>query len=61
MSLYDARLATRISRDVDGRLRLLALVRRIRLGQLIDQLLDQALPSADELAEQMKGTASNEL
>ena len=53
--MCDARLATRISQDVDTRLRLLALTRRVRLCRLLDQLLDQALPSAAELAAEMRG------
>jgi hypothetical protein len=54
------RLATRISEDVDRRLRLAATVRRMRLSHLLDQLLDQALPQVAELAEQMKGTTGDE-
>jgi hypothetical protein len=50
------RLATRISEDVDRRLRLAALVRRMPLSQL----LDQALPPVAELAERMKGTITDE-
>lgn len=56
---YDARLATRLSRDVNTRLRLLALVRHVRLSRLLDQLLDQALPSAAELTDQMKGATTD--
>ena len=52
-------LATRISRDVDRRLRLAALVRRISLSQLIDEVLDRALPPVEELAECMKGAATD--
>jgi hypothetical protein len=52
--------ATRISEDVDRRLRLTALVRRMPLSQLLDQLLDQALPPVAELAERMKGTITDE-
>jgi predicted HicB family RNase H-like nuclease len=60
MANYSNRLATRISSDVDDRLRLAALMRRMRLCQLLDQVLDQALPSAAELTEQMrKGTTSD--
>ena len=54
------RLATRISEDVDRRLRLAALVRRMHLSHFLDQLLDQALPPVAELAEQMKGTVTDE-
>jgi hypothetical protein len=60
MTTPGIRLATRISEDVDRRLRLAALGRRMSLSQLLDQLLDQALPPVDQLAEQMKGTTGDE-
>ena len=47
---YDARLATRITAAVDRRLRMLALVKSQPLSHVLDSLLDQALPRADELA-----------
>jgi hypothetical protein len=47
---YDVRLATRITTPVDRRLRMLALIRRQPLSYVLVGLLDQALPSADELA-----------
>jgi len=50
----NARLSTWISPGVDERLRLLALLRRQRLSCLLTHLLDQALPSADELAAQIR-------
>ena len=50
-----ARLATRISGAVDRRLRLAAVLRDARSGEFLDQLLDQALPPAAELADQMNG------
>ena len=46
--------ATRISEDIDRRLRLTALARRMPLSQLLDQLLDQALAPVGELAEQIQ-------
>jgi hypothetical protein len=49
---YDARLATRITSSVDSRLRQLALLRRRRLCHLLDDVLDAALPSSEELAAQ---------
>jgi len=55
-----ARLATRISKDVDRRLRLAAVLRDVRLGELLDQLLDQALPTAADLAAQLNGAAADE-
>lgn len=54
MALYDKRLATRISRGVDNRLRLLAHLRGQRLCQVLDSVLGQHLPSAEELREQLR-------
>jgi len=56
----NARLNTWISPGVDERLRLLALLRRQRLGRLLTHLLDQALPSADELTAQMREVRGND-
>jgi hypothetical protein len=50
MAQYDTRLATRVSSGVDQRLRQLALARRQRLCHVLDDLLDQALPTRAELA-----------
>lgn len=47
---YDTRLATRITKTVDRRLRMLALVKGQPVNHVLVGLLDQALPSADELA-----------
>lgn len=55
-----ARLATRISGDVDRRLRLAALVRRMPIGQFLDLVLDQALPPVDQLADQIRGAIPDE-
>ncbi len=44
------RLAARISGPVDRRLRMLALIQGQTLNSVVDSLLDQALPRADELA-----------
>ena len=53
MAEKTARLATRIDTKVDERLRLLAHVRRQRMGRVLSELLDRALPSAVELTEQI--------
>jgi hypothetical protein len=52
----DVRLATRITTTVDRRLRMLALARSQPLSHVLVGLLDQALPSADELASLLGGT-----
>ena len=57
MTSDNARLATWISADVDERLRLQAMVSRLRLSQLLTDLLDQALPSVAELTAQLQGGA----
>lgn len=49
---YDARLATRITTSVDTRLRQLALLQRRRISHLLDDLLDAALPTGQDLAAQ---------
>jgi predicted HicB family RNase H-like nuclease len=59
-SPYDVRLATSITEGVDRRLRAAALVRKIPLNRLVDQVLDEALPPVEELAERMKGAATDE-
>jgi hypothetical protein len=55
-------LGTRISPDRDHRLRLLVMVRRGKLGAVLDDVLDGALPDADQLAEQLrqKGASGDE-
>jgi len=50
----DVRLASRISQPVDYRLRLLALAERRPLSHVLTQLLDQVLPPADVLLEQLR-------
>ncbi len=47
--VYNARLATRITSSVDTRLRQLALVSRRRISHVLDDVLDAALPTADDL------------
>jgi hypothetical protein len=56
---YDVPLGTRITTEVDRRLRMLALVRNQRLSHVLVSLLDQALPPADELAS-LLGDSSDE-
>ena len=51
---YDVPLATRITSTVDRRLRMLALARSQPLSHVLVSLLDQALPSADELASLLR-------
>jgi len=46
----DVRIATRITSAVDRRLRMLALVKGQPMNHVLVGLLDQVLPSADELA-----------
>ena len=53
---YDVRLATRITSAVDRRLRMLALANSQPLSHVLTGLLDQALPSADELASMLAGS-----
>ena len=51
---YKARLVTTISDPVDRRLRLFALLRRQPLSRALSALLDEALPSADELVGELR-------
>lgn len=55
---YNARLGTRITVSVDARLRQLALVRRRRLSHVLDDVLDAALPTAEDLTTQLRRLAS---
>lgn len=57
---YDVRLATKITASVDRRLRMLALARSQALSHVLVSLLDQALPSADELASLLAGSRYRE-
>ena len=56
--IYSARLGTRITANVDARLRQLALIRRRRLSHLLDDVLDDALPTAEDLTAQLGRLAS---
>jgi hypothetical protein len=49
---YTARLAARITPSVDTRLRQLALLHRRRISHLLDDVLDAALPTSEDLAAQ---------
>ena len=55
---YDTRLATRITKTVDRRLRMLALVKGQPVNHVLVGLLDQALPSAEDLALALSGSQS---
>lgn len=55
---YDTRLGTRITASVDARLRQLALVRRRRLSHVLDDVLDAALPAAEDLTAQLARLAA---
>ncbi len=55
---YNARLATRITAGVDSRLRQLALLRRRRISHLLDDILDTALPTTEDLAAQFTRLAT---
>lgn len=51
------RLASRVSQPVDYRLRLLVLAERRPLSHVLTQLLDQVLPPADVLIQQLRDSA----
>ena len=57
---YDTRLGTRITASVDARLRQLALVRRKRLSHVLDDVLDAALPTAQDLTAHLARLAATE-
>ena len=52
---YDVPLNTRITAAVDRRFRMLALVKSQPLSHVLVSLLDESLPSADELASLLGG------
>ena len=54
---YDARLGTRITANVDARLRQLALIRRRRLSHVLDDVPGAALPTAADLTAQLRRLA----
>jgi hypothetical protein len=55
---YTARLATRVTTSVDIRLRQLALLSRRCVSHVLDDVLDAALPSAEDLSAQLARRAS---
>ena len=55
---YSARLGTRITENVDARLRQLALIRRRRLSHVLDDVPGAALPTAADLTAQLGRLAS---
>jgi len=56
---YTARLATRVTTSVDTRLRQLALLHRRRISHVLDDVLDSALPTAQDLAAQVTRLAND--
>ena len=57
MPRYDRRIATRISRDADNRLRLASAVQRRPLSAVLSDAIRSALPPADELAGLLRDDA----
>ena len=57
MPRYDRRIATRISRDADSRLRLASAVQRRPLSAVLSDAIRSALPTADELAGLLRDDA----
>ena len=53
----EVRFATRLSVSVDKRLRMLAILEGRPLGHVLDDVLDKALPSAEELAGRLGAEA----
>jgi hypothetical protein len=53
-------LQVRISEEVGQRVRLAAALRRLRPGELVEELLDANLPSNEEIAAQLTGAAPRE-
>jgi hypothetical protein len=61
MARYDRRIATRITRDADNRLRLAALAWRRPLSAVLTDVIERALPSADELSARLRDGAEAEM
>jgi uncharacterized protein (DUF1778 family) len=53
-----SKITTRLRPDVDRRLRAAAALRRTRLSRVINEALDQALPTLSEIGEMVTGTAA---
>jgi hypothetical protein len=51
-------LQVRINADVGQRVRLAAALRRLRPGELVEELLDAALPSNEEIAAQVTASGN---
>jgi hypothetical protein len=60
MTEKPVRLATRVDRAVDKRLRLAATVGGRPLGRFLTEFLDEHLPSAAELADAIKDGAGDD-
>ena len=60
MTQYTVRLVTRVRQDIDDRLRLLAAVRRQKLAHVLSDVLASALPSADDLADEIRKGRSDD-
>jgi hypothetical protein len=58
--MADVRLATTIPAAIDRRLRMQAIIQRRHLNDVLASLLDQALPSAADLAAQLHETPTTE-
>ncbi len=52
-------LTVRISLPVDARLRQTAAIRRKRLGEVVDEVLDGGLPGSADIAAQIAGVAED--
>ena len=61
MPRYDRRIATRISRDADNRLRLASADQRRPLSAVLSDAIRSALPTADELAGLLRDDAEAEV
>jgi hypothetical protein len=57
---YSARLATRVTASVDTRLRQLAPLSHRRISHVLDEVLDGALPTAEDLSAQLARPAGPE-
>jgi hypothetical protein len=57
---YTARLATRVTTSVDARLRQFALLSRRRISHVLDEVLDSALPTVEDLSSQFARLAANQ-
>jgi uncharacterized protein (DUF1778 family) len=60
MDTYDARLATRVTGDVRRRLKIAARLRDLTISAFLTEVLEGALPTDAQLADQVKGHATDE-